>query len=289
AASCDVAHPNYKPVYMITSLAVTQNGSRRMAQTEVTQLSLPSLPAALTLTGTPTYGAPNSNPFRVEGDDHPNALCGNVTGPSLHAIGVTSAAADTSVSTAIPSGRRDNYTGLGGEEPNVENIASSLGALGTTSGLVELTNSIKSMATASYTGNQSGIPIGSPSVPQVTFVDGNLTLSGTQNGAGILFVTGTLSTSGNFSFKGIILVVGDGVWNSNGGGGGRVDGGVFIANIYSSTTHNSGTLLSTPSGGAVSLDWDGGGGNGIYYDSCWVKKAGGNMKYTTLSMRELPY
>jgi hypothetical protein len=164
-----------------------------------------------------------------------------------------------------------------------------MGALGTTAGLLTLTDSIKNIATARYTGNQSGIGIGSPSSPQVTFVDGNLSLSGTTNGAGILFVTGTLNTSGNFSFKGVIFVVGDGVWTSNGGGNGRVDGSVFIANIYSSTTHNSSTLRSNPGVGTVLLDWDGGGGNGIYYDSCWVSKATGNMGYMMLSSRELPY
>ena len=161
--------------------------------------------------------------------------------------------------------------------------------MGTTAGLTTLSSTVKSIATASYTGNQSGVGIGSSDNPQVTFVDGNLTLSGTTSGAGILFVTGTLVTSGNFSFKGLIFVVGDGVWTSGGGGSGRVDGSVFIANIYSSTTHNTSTLRSSPGVGSVTLDWDGGGGNGIYYDSCWVSLAGSGMSFRVLSSKNLPY
>jgi hypothetical protein len=206
----------------------------------------------------------------------------------MHAIGVTSDTADTTVTTAIPTNRTDHYTGLG-PAPDVANINSSMGALGTISGLSTLTNTVHDIATQRYTGNQSLTNIGTDSFPAVTFVDGNLTLSGNISGAGILFVTGTLVTSGNFAFKGIVFVVGDGVWDSSGGGGGRVDGGVFIANMYSSTTHNSSTLRSTPASGTVSLDWNGGGGNGIYYNSCWVNKVGNNLGYTNVSMKELPY
>ncbi len=279
-----------KPVYMLTSLAVTTNGSRRMAQEEVVSLSLPPLPSAVTLTGTPTFGAPNSNPYHIDGTDHADSSCGNVTGPAVDAIGVTNDSAVTTVTSAIPHNRTSHYTGLG-SAPDVANISSSMGTLGTTSGLVILTSTVKNMASTSnrYTGNQSGINIGSTGSPQVTFVDGDLNLSGNVSGAGILFVTGSLSTSGNFSYKGIIYVVGDGVWNANGGGNGEVDGAVFIANIYNSTTHNSGTLRSSPGVGSVTLDWGGGGGNGIYYNSCWINKLGSGLGFTTISMKEMPY
>jgi hypothetical protein len=293
AATCEAASTSYKPVYMVTSLAVTQNGSRRMVQEEVTQLSIPPPPAALTLTGIPTFGSPSSNPFRVDGNDHPNSLCGNVTSSPLNAIGVTSNTAVTQLVNEVngPPDRSDHYTGAGGNDADIANISSSLGSLGTTAGLLELTDMIKGATPSSrrYSGSQSDVNIGSPTDPQLTFVDGNLTLSGTQNGAGILFVTGTLVTSGNFSFKGLIFVVGDGVWTSGGGGSGRIDGGVFVANIYSSTTHSTSTLRSSPSVGSVTLDWSGGGGNGIYYDSCWVKKAGSGLGFTTISMKALPY
>jgi Tfp pilus assembly protein PilX len=293
SATCSAASSSYRPVYMLTSLAVTQNGSRRVAQEEVTQLQLPAPPAAVTLSGSPTFGSPSSNPFRVNGNDQANPLCGSVTGPALHAVGVTNDPAVTSLTNEVngPPDRSDHYTGLGGSDADISNVSSSLGSLGTTSGLLELTSLVKSVApsTSRYTGTQTDIGIGSPTSPQITFVDGNLTLSGTQNGAGILFVTGTLVTSGNFSFKGLIYVVGDGVWSSAGGGNGRVDGSVFVSNIYNSTTHNDSTLLSTPGIGSVTLDWMGGGGNGIYYDSCWANKVTSGLGFTTISMKELPY
>jgi hypothetical protein len=290
ATSCGAASEWYSPVYMLTSPAVTSNGSRRMAQEEIVQNSMPPLPSALTLTGNPNFGAPNSNPFNIDGNDHTISSCSGATGPAKHAIGVTNDTADTTVTSDIPNNRTGNYTGLG-SAPDVANISSSMGTLGTTAGLITLTNNVKSLASSGnrYTGNQTDINIGSPTNPQVTFVDGNVTLSGTQDGAGILFVTGTLSVSGNFSFKGVIYVVGDGVWDTSGGGSGRIDGGVFVASIYSSTTHNAGSLRSSPGSGSITVDWNGGGGNGIYYNSCWVKKLATGLGYSMISMKDLSY
>ena len=52
--------------------------------------------------------------------------------------------------------------------------------------------------------------MGSASNPQITVVNGDLTLSGNNTGYGILVVTGTLTFSGNNGWRGIVLVVGQG-------------------------------------------------------------------------------
>ena len=46
----------------------------------------------------------------------------------------------------------------------------------------------------------------------------------------------------------------------SGGGSGQINGGVLVANI------NTGVVGNTP--GPPNIDWSGGGGNGIYYNSC---------------------
>ena len=37
----------------------------------------------------------------------------------------------------------------------------------------------------------------------------------------------------------------------------------------------------------VGFDISGGGGNGVYYNSCWIKRAQPTLTYTVLSFREL--
>src|SRR5438874_104947 len=51
-ASCAAMSPTANPVYLLTSLAVTPSGARRMVQQEMAQTPLPSFPYGLFATGT---------------------------------------------------------------------------------------------------------------------------------------------------------------------------------------------------------------------------------------------
>jgi hypothetical protein len=100
-----------------------------------------------------------------------------------------------------------------------------------------------------------------------------------------LVVTGNFQYHGNSSWHGIILVVGDGTTTfiGNGGGNGEFDGAIFVA-----TTRDAlGNQL--PNFGIVNYDITGGGGNGIYYNSCWIKQAQQPPTYKVLSFREIQY
>ena len=118
-----------------------------------------------------------------------------------------------------------------------------------------------------YGNNPSSIAMGSAASPAINFIDGDLTLAGTTNGYGVLVVTGKLIGSGAFQWHGIILVVGDGEMEYQGGGVPEIDGTVFVSKIWDD--HTTKNLLSSL--GSPSMDWNGGGGNGIYYDHCWVE------------------
>jgi hypothetical protein len=61
----------------------------------------------------------------------------------------------------------------------------------------------------------------------LTFVDGNVQLTG--NGGGILLVTGRLTLHGNFNFHGLILVLGGGYVDRTGGGNGVLEGNIIVA------------------------------------------------------------
>jgi hypothetical protein len=113
-------------------------------------------------------------------------------------------------------------------------------------------------------------------------VDGSFDL-GPNTGYGLLVVTGNFHYQGNSGWKGIILVVGDGTttFDGNGGGNGEFDGAVFVA----TTRDSSGNQLANM--GSVNFDISGGGGNGIYYNSCWIKQVNQPPTYKVLSFREI--
>jgi hypothetical protein len=118
--------------------------------------------------------------------------------------------------------------------------------------------------------------MGTLASPRITYINGDLTLSGNQTGAGILVVTGTLTASGNISFSGAIYVVGEGNYQWNGGGSGQYNGGIFVAN----TTTCAGTgMLGSPA-----FEVNGGGNNGVQYNSALVNPPGGYLPLRMLSL-----
>ena len=78
---------------------------------------------------------------------------------------------------------------------------------------------------AEYAGNTA---FGSSAAPQITFIDGDLDISGAISGAGVLVVNGSLSTSGTPNFDGLWIVLG-GTLNVDGGGqGGNFSGSIVV-------------------------------------------------------------
>jgi hypothetical protein len=110
---------------------------------------------------------------------------------------------------------------------------------------------------------------------------GNLSLSGNVTGYGILVVRGTYSPAGTVGWNGLVLVIGQGDVEGSGGGNNSYNGAVFIAK----TRDASGNVLSTL--GTPIFDWSGGGGNGIYYNSCSINSATQNQTYQVLSFHEI--
>ena len=282
----------YSPVYLLTALGVSPGGARSMVQMEAAPaIRALSLPGALTLDGpNPTFGAPNSNNFMINGTDHPNgyidptsgatspapAGCDATASSSHPAIGVyddpnnpTSTSSETTVLTAIPSGTvSTNYPGVQAS-PDVENVYGALGDQGTTpSGLNSIVSTVSGIPGANiYGGGQtdSTIALGTSTAPVFDVINGDLTLTGNTQGYGILVVTGVLTFKGNFVWNGIVLVIGAGEVDFSGGGGGTINGSVLVAKTKDPTTGATLSQLGSPV-----LDWSGGGGNGIFYDHCWA-------------------
>jgi hypothetical protein len=305
-----IVNPNPPPtanqVYEITSLAVLPNGSEKLLQYLVApQTYNLNFPSALTLAGNVgAFAGANSNPYHVNGTDGSGsapAVPGCIpNGPAKDAIGVTNAAGVSTVTAGIPGNRTSNYTGVSGSTPDVANVPLN-STLSSPATLDQLVQNIRNNADAvipnppnppnynnsgtTYNFGGPGWPTGmSASNPQTVYVDGSFDL-GPNTGYGLLVVTGNFTYHGNSGWKGIILVIGNGTTTfvGNGGGNGSFDGAIFVA----TTRDANGNLL--PNFGSVNFDISGGGGNGIYYNSCWVNNVQKPPTYKVLSFKEIQY
>jgi len=274
---------NGRQVLQATALAVMPNGSRRMVQYDIAPVYFNLMfPAALTFDGQGAALFPaNSNVYYVDGTDHVG--CGGAaTAPARPAVGTTTPGDDVNITNSIPKNRQDKYIGSG-PSPDVQDIAASLDPrIATPQQLEDLMLMIKSNATQVVQGPATSLPnYGSQTVPTITYVNGDLSLSGNVTGYGILVVTGNFLASGTVGWKGIVLVVGTGTMTVSGGGNNEYDGAVLLAN----TRNADGTIRSTM--GPTLLDWAGGGGNGVYYSSGCINNAQNNVVYRVLSFREI--
>lgn len=290
------APPNTaKQAYEITALAILPNGSQKMVQYVAAPVTFNlSFPSALTLSGKNiAFAGANSNVYFADGQDgsgNPPAVPGCTPNPStsLPAIGVTEPQGGTTNKTTVIAGlpRPDHYIGAGLPTPSVSDTITLSPALQTPVSLNALVQSISQIATvitpSTGTATAADLPPNSASNPATIVVDGNLNLS-SYVGYGLLVVTGNFSYNGNSGWKGIVLVVGDGTTTFTGLGGGNqeFDGAIFVASIKDT----AGNLLSQL--GNVGFNISGGGGNGVYYNSCWINRAQPTLTYTVLSFREL--
>jgi hypothetical protein len=125
---------------------------------------------------------------------------------------------------------------------------------------------------------------GTAASPQIIYVNGDLTLSGSVTGYGILVVTGTFAPGGNVGWNGIVLVVGKGSVVGNGGGSSQYNGAMLVAQTVNPTTGAPLTSLGT-----ANFDFSGGGGNGIYFSSGCIAQASQLSNYRVLASHELLY
>ncbi|MGZ4817056.1 MAG: hypothetical protein ACXVZJ_00440 [Terriglobales bacterium] len=279
----------YKPVYMITSLAISPDGSRRMVQSELTQNIAPPLPAALVLDGSgPTYGTAHSSGFGITGVNA-NSCGASPTPANVPAIDTVNSTDQAYVAGQVF--RPANYPGIN-PAPDIEVATSTqLGPYATIPGIVSVVQGLTS--SADYVGT-SPADLGSTASPKITVITGNYS-SHSCTGSGILIVTGNLDCNGSWSWDGVLMVLG-GTFLSHGGGGGHFNGAMLITKAYDATqtpptayTAASSAVPNYPLPGAPSWTWTGGGGNGITYDSCWTTALNQRFGFKVLSTRELSY
>lgn len=299
---------NASQVLSVTALAVTPSAGysgRRLLQYTVTEAPNSNplgqmvgnagsggpppmtsiVQAALTLDGNGvSYTGSSNNGFAVNGNDSGGS--GGVA-----AIAYTNSSDGASVSSAAtPTSDYQSPMGVqsiqGINLPNGMQSPQGLDAL--VQSITLVANSVITPASGT-TADQSNLPSAmSASNPMVVVVNGDFHLThanGNQvfTGYGLLVVTGDFTYDPDDSWYGMILVIGKGVFTSQGGKNGQINGALLIANTRDRTTGN---LLTTLGPASCSLS---GGGNGIRYDSSWINQSQAllPMPYQVLSFREI--
>jgi hypothetical protein len=285
----------------ITALAVIKPNTQKLLQYVVVPGTLNlNFSAGLTLAGNNvTYTGPNSNLFFVNGNDPTvGRSCTIPPQPPLPAIGFTNSGdnSKTNIVTGT-SPQPGNYVGMAPPAPDP--ATPSVGLVTMQPGLQKPSSLDSLVQTISQSADMVLSPV-SPatsvtgaqlpttmtlSYPMTIVINGDLDLTSWHStGYGLLLVTGNLIYDPAASWYGIVLLIGKGNLAGLPGGGGRIEGALFVAQ----TRDAMGNLLPDPNLGAASVTLDPAtGGAGIYYDSCWISMALRPPTYQVLAFREI--
>ena len=181
-------------------------------------LSPITLPTPLT-----SFAAANSNNFVVEGQASDGVAGGHM--PAISTLGYKSF-----IESNIKDGRLDNYAGGISDtisESVVEDPDLFHGFLSDVRSAAEGVERIFTAIEGVDFGTVSGGEDGEAS-SKLTYIDGDMSVSGSWSGRGLLVVNGNLSLSGTPYFEGLVIVLGD-TYTLDGGGNGGISCSVIVA------------------------------------------------------------
>ncbi|MGE5176805.1 MAG: PilX N-terminal domain-containing pilus assembly protein [Hyphomicrobiales bacterium] len=246
------------PVLRITAAGRRGTAAKRL-EAEAVRFPLLSVGSAVWAGGPMAF---NGNAFLIDGHDHfATAPYDTIPGaPPMNGILTKGATTDVTLANQ----QQDNVTGVNGDN----SVSQSPYTYDFNQLWTQLTGMADNKVVGPITFGSSYPSLGSLANPQVTVVDGGLTINGTWTGGGILMVNGNLSLGGGCNFNGIVIVTGDVKMT----GGGPADAARIVGGII-----YQGSLVNASSTG---------GSGRIYYSSDAVNSALTLNRYTLAWWRE---
>jgi Tfp pilus assembly protein PilX len=281
-ATCDVDPPPdgvtyLKSVYMLTALAITQNGSRRMTQMEVANNPPFLTNAAL---DTDDFVTVKGSSVTVNGYDNCKCHCiaGKGSAPPTCTDRVSGAAC-TGSTYAIFSSQTVSTSGgpalVAGTSPAVAqnqtfpyDVPSLIAKYSSMTGTVNTTGAPYNISCTAATppaypdcgklnsGTLGTVPSPFPptdpnnpvgGVNQITYVPGSFDIQAKTSGAGVLIIDGDLTIHGGLNFYGLIIV--RGVLTFSGSGTGQDN------NVIGSIISGNGSVADSLAGG-INIQYD---------------------------------
>ncbi len=244
-----------------------------------------NLGSPVAILGPDTNATFDGNSFDVAGDDTHPGISFLYDSPGADAFNSM-----TSAYEALRGNQHDNIQGADGFYGSAPSMRDDTEAARNDSNLIRILdpNFVEAFATAvakcadvSYTDpsthlSGSGIELGTVEQPKVVYVGGDLILTGSGSGAGLLVVRGDFQYRGAFDYDGLVLVVGNGSVEMSGANKNLV-GGMLIAH----TVENGGGYSF-----ADAL-FDLRGNSNILYDGEKIGMALSQLPLETVSWREI--
>lgn len=166
------------------------------------------------------------NSFLINGNDHlmdGTPVAGNAKPGIATGVGTPAGSNKLVLLAQIPSSRYNQVIGLG-TNPSVAEAGGV--------NLEDLFGTMKEMKTQSLAPSTYTSPtFGTVATPEITYVQGDLHLSGQGTGAGVLVVDGSVTFTGQFTFKGLVIVMGD-VRLTGGGAGIHIYGSLMVGESF---------------------------------------------------------
>ncbi len=226
------------------------------------------------------------------GDD----CAGGVSGLSVPTVGVVGSAAETHAELGV--NKPDTYTSGGATGvATVSNISGTVDpSWKDCTYLHDLARKVRGGADVVGTSSTPNGSLGTTVTPKIVYIEGDYTVGGGYNGAGLLWVTGTLTFDGNAAWKGTIFTVGKGDFQRSGGGNGVISGANFIANVAGpdglmwtsdDCSGPDGILGNSDDGAAVATYNNAGGGTGdTVYCTTDISSSQDEFPFRVVSFRQ---
>jgi hypothetical protein len=213
---------------LITAVGTGSDRSLEIVQAIVERRTFPPMPATITIIGPlANFDGGNSAAKDYTGND----CAGGVAGLNVPVVGVIGAASEASAEAGVQ--KPDSYTqGSQTGVDTVDNISGTIDPSWTDcTYLHDLARQVRASADVVGTSSTPNGSLGTSVDPLIVYIEGDYTVGGGINGAGLLWVTGTLTFNGNAGWSGVIFTVGKGNFQRSGGGNGEISGANLVANI----------------------------------------------------------
>ena len=204
-----------------------------------TPVKMPTINSALYINATGLGLNLNGN-MDIDGNDH-NTDGSPGPNPPVPGVGLDSPADSAYFKNNIKPKISRDILGAGGA-PSIRAVADTTNWLTITEALIFAAD----ITIPSGTYDSPGL-YGTPSEPKITFVNGDVHLTGGFQGDGIMIVNGNLEMDGNSTFRGIVLVYKNSSIETNFSGNGGIFGGTILAgtNVNIQATGNSSFYYSS--------------------------------------------
>lgn len=204
-----------------------------------TPVKMPTINSAMYINSTSLSLNLNGN-MDIDGNDH-NTDGSPGPNPAVPGVGLDSPADSAYFQNNIKPKIYNDILGAGGT-PSIRSVADTTNWLAVTEALIFAAD----ITIPSGTYNTAGL-YGSPSEPKITYVTGNVNLTGGFEGDGIMIVNGNLSMAGNSTFRGIVLVYKNSSIECKVTGNGGIYGGTILAgnNVDIQSTGNASFFYSS--------------------------------------------